>query len=126
MKKTIFVIICILVIIGIGVGEQIYVDKTLSEITNKVETISSILIDKNYSLAKDEIEELMQWWYKKRDFLEFICPNNDLKDIAKEIGELYGSTLIESDDDPFIRCQVIIELTKNSKDLLDFKWKNIF
>ena len=126
MKKTIFVIICILVIIGIGVGEQIYVDKTLSELTNKVETISSILIDKNYSLAKDEIEELMQWWYKQRDFLEFICPNNDLKDIAKEIGELYGSTLIESDDDPFIRCQVIIELTKNSKDLLDFKWKNIF
>lgn len=126
MKKLIFVIVCLVLIVTFGILEQNYVNNTLTELINKVTDISLLLENEKVSLAEKEILDTMQWWYLKRDFLEFMCPNNDLKDIAKELGELYGATKINAEDDPLIRCQVIIEMTKNSKDLLAFKWKNVF
>ena len=64
-------------------------------------------------------------WRKERDLLEFACPNTDIKDIAKEIGELKGSQIAEMYDDSITRCEVIMAMAENSKNLLSYKWKNV-
>ena len=47
------------------------------------------------------------------------------KDIAKEIGELKGSQIAEMYDDSITRCEVIMAMAENSKNLLAYKWKNV-
>ena len=124
MKKTIFVIISIIIILVFGISEQIYMNKTLDTLESKAYEIETLLKEENPN-AKVKVVELKNWWYEKRDMLEFIYPNTDIKDIAKEIGELEGAILNEAEDDPLIRCNVLKEMAKNSKNLLSFKWKNI-
>lgn len=124
MKKIIFVIISIIIILAFGISEQIYMNKTLDTLESKSLEIQTLLKEDNPK-AKEKVVELKFWWYEKRDILEFLYPNTDIKDIAREIGELEGSILNDAEDDPLIRCNVLQEMAKNSKNLLSFKWKNI-
>lgn len=125
MKKIIFVIISIIIILAFGISEQIYMNKTLATLESKTLEIQTLLKEDNPK-AKEKVVELKYWWYEKRDILEFLYPNTDIKDIAREIGELEGSILNDAEDDPLIRCNVLQEMAKNSINLLSFKWKNIF
>ena len=124
MKKIIFVIISIIIILAFGISEQIYMNKTLDTLESKTLEIQTLLKEDNPK-AKEKVVELKYWWYEKRDILEFLYPNTDIKDIAREIGELEGSILNDAEDDPLIRCNVLQEMAKNSINLLSFKWKNI-
>lgn len=124
MKKIIFVIISIIIILAFGISEQIYMNKTLATLESKTLEIQTLLKEDNPK-AKEKVVELKYWWYEKRDILEFLYPNTDIKDIAREIGELEGSILNDAEDDPLIRCNVLQEMAKNSINLLSFKWKNI-
>lgn len=125
MKKIILVILIVGVIIGAGVTEQIFIEKTLTELENRSDEIFYLLLAEDYTSALTLTKETESWWSDKRDWLEFVCPNNDVKEIYREIGELKGSQLAQMYDDSITRSTVLNSMAKNSKNLLCYKWKNV-
>lgn len=125
MKKIILVILIVGVIIGAGVTEQIFIEKTLTELENRSDEIFYLLLAEDYTSALTLTKETESWWSAKRDWLEFVCPNNDVKEIYREIGELKGSQLAQMYDDSITRSTVLNSMAKNSKNLLCYKWKNV-
>ncbi len=125
MKKVIFAVAVTLVILACGITEQVFVQKTLTELESRADAIYESLQAKEYSDALADTQEMQTWWYGKRDWLEFLCPNNDIKEIVREMSELEGSQLASMYDDSVTRANVLKHMARNSRNLLAYKWKNV-
>ncbi len=125
MGKIIFTIILVAVILALGIGEQVFMQHAFDDLAEKCEEIQDLLIDKDYAAARKAVQQTKEWWAGKRNILEFTCPNNDIKDIYKEIGELEGTLYSEMYDDSITRTNVIKSMAENSKNLLAYRIKNI-
>ena len=125
MGKIIFTIAIVLIILALGITEQVFMQRSFDDLVVRCDEIQQLLVDKDYSAARKAVQETKEWWAGKRNILEFTCPNNDIKDIYKEIGELEGTLYAEMYDDSITRTNVIKSMAENSKNLLAYKIKNI-
>ena len=125
MNKIILAVILAVVILSLGICEQVFISRSFDDLRSDCEEIQKLLLSGDYDEALKMTEHVENDWRKERDLLEFACPNTDIKDIAKEIGELKGSQIAEMYDDSITRCEVIMAMAENSKNLLSYKWKNV-
>lgn len=125
MGKIILTVVLVAIILALGITEQIFMQRSFDDLAEKCAEVQDMLIKKDYAEARKSVEQMKEWWAKKRDILEFTCPNNDVKDIYKEIGELQGTIYAEMYDDSITRTNVIKSMAENSKNLLAYRIKNI-
>ncbi len=125
MNKIILAVVLAVVILSLGICEQVFISRSFDDLRSDCEEIQKLLLSGDYDEALKMTEHVENDWRKERDLLEFACPNTDIKDIAKEIGELKGSQIAEMYDDSITRCEVIMAMAENSKNLLSYKWKNV-
>ncbi len=125
MGKIILTVVLVAIILALGITEQIFMQRSFDDRAEKCAEVQDMLIKKDYAEARKAVEQMKEWWAKKRDILEFTCPNNDVKDIYKEIGELQGTIYAEMYDDSITRTNVIKSMAENSKNLLAYRIKNI-
>ena len=124
MGKIILTVVLVAIILALGITEQIFMQRSFDDLAEKCAEVQDMLIKKDYAEARKAVEQMKEWWAKKRDILEFTCPNNDVKDIYKEIGELQGTIYAEMYDDSITRTNVIKSMAENSKNLLAYRIKN--
>lgn len=115
----------LILIIGLGIGEQAYISSTFNKAVQKSEEITALIRAENYEGAQAATNALSDWWKKERDVLEFLCPNNDVKGIMTAIGDLQGALSAQMYDDSLQRSISLTCSVENSKNLLSFKWKNV-
>ncbi len=115
----------LILIIGLGIGEQAYISSTFDKAVQKSEEITALIRAENYEGAQAATNALSDWWKKERDVLEFLCPNNDVKGIMTAIGDLQGALSAQMYDDSLQRSISLTCSVENSKNLLSFKWKNV-
>ena len=125
MYKIVLCIFLFIVIVSLGICEQVFIRNSFDDLCDDCREVQKLLLAGDYEKAYEKTEHVERDWKKERDLLEFACPNTDIKDIAKEIGELKGSQIAEMYDDSITRCEVIIAMAENSKNLLAYKWKNV-
>lgn len=125
MAKIILTVVLLVLILTLGISEQVFMSTSFDTLADKCDNIQSLLVQKRYRDAEITISQLKQWWGKRRDILEFTCPNNEIKDIYKEIGELEGTIYSQMYDDSITRTNVIKSMAENSKNLLIYRIKNI-
>lgn len=125
MYKIVLAIVLLVVILALGISEQVFINNAFNDLCEDCEEIKQLLLAEDYDGAFQKTRHVENDWRKERDLLEFACPNTDIKDIAKEIGELKGSQIAEMYDDSITRCEVLIAMAENSRNLLAYKWKNV-
>ncbi len=125
MKKIILVFILLGIIVGLGVTEQVCVSKTFDNALNQSRSITQAIQAEDYESAAQMTQDMSDWWSKKRDILEFVCPNNDIKVVMVAIGDLKGALDAEMWEDSLQKAVLLTYTVENSKNLLTFKWKNV-
>ncbi|MCI8325213.1 MAG: DUF4363 family protein [Clostridia bacterium] len=125
MKKIILVFILLGIIVGLGVTEQVCVSKTFDNALNQSRSITQAIQAEDYEAAAQMTQDMSDWWSKKRDILEFVCPNNDIKVVMVAIGDLKGALDAEMWEDSLQKAVLLTYTVENSKNLLTFKWKNV-
>lgn len=125
MYKIILAAVLLVVILALGICEQVFINNSFKDLSHDCEKIQKLLLSGDYEAAYSMTEHVERDWRRERDLLEFACPNTDIKDIAREIGELKGSQIAEMYDDSITRCEVLIAMADNSRNLLAYKWKNV-
>ena len=123
MYKIVLAAVLLVIILTLGICEQVFIKNSFNDLAEDCEEIQRLLLSGDFEGAYEKTEHVERDWKKERDLLEFACPNTDVKDIAKEIGELKGSQIAEMYDDSITRCEVLIAMAENSKNLLAYKWK---
>lgn len=89
-KITVFIIV-VLFLVGICVGENVYIDRTFGEFSERIENIKS---QDPYDL--ETVLETERWWLKKVEVLELTMSVQLLNDVTYTYGELIGA--IEKED----------------------------
>ena len=125
MKRLILAIAVVLLIIGMGVFEQIYIDKLYSATTAQAEAVKRE-IEKDVAGALPAALELKKSWLKKRSFLEAITPHNETKEMVLRIAELIGYIEARDDKSALATVEIILEMCDNTPHILSFHFEHIF
>lgn len=125
MPKIIAAIVIIILILTLGVLEQVFIYNSFNELTDKAESIRIELENEDYSAAELHANELMEWWRKKRDIIELTSPHNEVKDHIAYIAQLQGQIITGSYEDAIATAYIIKEDARNKLNILGYKVKNV-
>ena len=125
MKRLLFALVIVLLIIAAGVLEQIYIQRLYKETKEQAEEVRT-LIDEEISLALPAAEKLKEDWLKRRSFLEAVTPHNETKEMVLRIAELIGYVEAKDDKSATATVEIIIEMCENTPHILGFHWEHIF
>lgn len=119
--KLIVAIVLVVLLLGGGIFETKYVEKTLEKLDEKVGAI----LAQGDTYDRESIEELIEWWKNKSKTLSFSLPHNPINEVAASMNELLG-TVIAKDFKSATACLTKIKgQGENIKDSYTFSPKHI-
>jgi hypothetical protein len=122
MIRGIIALLLFAAIIGLGISEQIYVNRSFNELSQQILQVSE---QENTISATTQMDEILEKWQKKSQTLTIFAPHVDVKDIVVLLAEYRG--LLDRDliDEADVKAQVIQEFLKDRQNILSFKWQNV-
>ncbi len=124
MKKLIFAIAVLLIIIGVGVAEQLYLRDLFGDLKDKAESVRTMVETKDAE-CYDKTVEMQEWWDNKKHVLEAVVSHNETKEITIRLAELEGYVAIDDQKSSEATIAIIIELCENSVHILGIDWDTI-
>lgn len=94
-KRLIIALVVLVVIISLGIFEQILIKETFSEFSARLERF---IIEEDEEYDYEAIVETQKWWEKKAKSLELFLPHTQIIEITITYGELVGAVGAEDHD----------------------------
>lgn len=125
MKRTVFAIVIIIVMLAAGVAEQIYLHRLFADLHAQAEDISLSIAEDNLPLALEQTTALQTWWEARKHFLEAIVSHNETKEVTLRIAELRGYVAIDDRKSAYATASILLETSTNLPHLLGFSWDTV-
>ena len=125
MRRLILAVSVLLLIVGFGVFEQIYIVKLYDRTRSRAEGVKAA-ISADVASALPAAEELKEGWLRDRSFLEAVTPHNETKEMVLRIAELIGYIEAKDDKSATATVEIILEMCANTPHILAFHWEHIF
>ncbi len=125
MKHIIVAVMIVIIILSLGITEQIIIKNTFDEVYKYAEDIRALLVQGDKEEALLKTVALSDYWKKKSDLMEFMFPHNEFRDFIMAVSELKGNIVTEEYENAIALTYVIAEDAVNRQDLLLFKLKNV-
>ena len=125
MKRMILAIAIVLLIVAVGVFEQVYIKRLYSNTEAQAEKAKAA-VEADVKSALPAVESLKRTWLEKRSFLEAVTPHNETKEMVLRIAELVGYVEAEDDKSALATAEIILEMCQNTPHILGFHWEHIF
>ncbi len=125
MKRLFFALAVVLLIVAVGVFEQLYIQKLYKDTRAQAQEVK-IIVEEDVSRALPAAEDLKELWLRKRSFLEAVTPHNETKEMVLRIAELIGYIEAEDDKSALATVEIILEMCSNTPHILGFHWEHIF
>lgn len=123
VKAIISTIIATILVIGLSIIEQNYLNKTFSEFSEILKCVQEKTEEE--ASVKEDVLSIQNFWIEKKKTLHVFIPHNDIKEIDLWIAE--AVSLVENDNflDALSKLEVVIELTQQIPKTYKFKLENI-
>lgn len=118
-KLTIAIIVTVL-LVGGGIAETIFVNKTFDSFEEKL-----LAVMERDAYSYNEIQKIGDWWNKRAQFLEISIPHVQLTEITVTYGELIGAVEEEDYDSANALLNRIYRYSVEIGNQYGFKLKNI-
>ncbi|MBQ4443566.1 MAG: DUF4363 family protein [Clostridia bacterium] len=125
MKRTVFAVVIIVVMLSAGVAEQIYLHRLFADLHDQAEEISLLVAADDLPQALERTAELQNWWECRKHFLEAVVSHNETKEVTLRIAELRGYIAIDDRKSAYATVAILIETSTNLPHLLGFSWDTI-
>lgn len=124
MKRVVFAVIVLVLIITGGVLENYYINRTFDKLDDDLKDLEqSITMQSNDALIK--LQDLSQWWEKRRMYIELFAYSPDVRAFSVALGETEGSLRCGDYQNALSKCHSLIVMGKNIRQLLDFNAEDI-
>lgn len=124
MKKGIFAIIILLLILGLGIGELIYLNNTYNTMKDRMSEVRG-MIEREDEESYTAVIAAKEWWNEKKALLETLVSHNETKEMTLRLSELEGYVAIEDQKSAVATVAIIIELCENTVNTLYLDWDTI-
>ena len=125
MKRSIFAIVILLLIVAVGVGEQIWLHSLFDDLHSQTEGILQSLAVEDQALALRQTQQLQRWWEERKHLLEAVVSHNETKEVTLRIAELKGYIAIDDIKSSYATAAILHEMATNVPHLLGFSWDTI-
>lgn len=126
MKKIIIFSIILIIIIGAGIWENIFIKDTFSEFNERMLEIGEYIENDDSQSALVKTQELTVWWKKKLNVIEVVAYSPDIRLVSVTLAELEGSLKINDIANSQSKHTSILALALNIENILDFNLKDVF
>ncbi len=124
MKRVVFAVIVLVLIITGGVLENYYINRTFDKLDEDLKDLEqSITMQSDDALIK--LKDLSQWWEKRRMYIELFAYSPDVRAFSVALGETEGSLRCGDYQNALSKCHSLIVMGKNIRQLLDFNAEDI-
>lgn len=124
MKKVVFAIILLAIIVTGGLLENAYINRTFGDLDDMLKSLETRILDEDKN-ALDEVREIESWWEKRRTYIELFAYSPDVRSFSVALGETDGSLECEDYQNALSKCRSLIVMANNIKQLLDFNARDI-
>ncbi len=123
MKRTVFAIIFLVMIIGFGIWEQVFIDDVFKEFKASLTAIETNIDDTSFAL--DETEKLIKWWEVKRETFEAVANHDEIKDIKIKLAEIKAYLTVGDKNMARVYTLSLIATCENVPHLLALHYEHI-
>ncbi len=121
--RTLFAVLIILLLIGGGIAETMYVDCIFDEFCEQLDAIS---LAENGEYDLNAIKDTHMWWQRKHKYMELFLPHVQLNEIEITYGELMGAVETEDYDSASALLNRIYVTSSALSEMYGFRLGNIF
>ncbi len=124
MKKGIFALIILLLILGLGIGELFYLNHTFNTMKDRMSEVRN-MIEREDAESYTAVVSAKEWWNEKKALLETLVSHNETKEMTLRLSELEGYLAIDDQKSAVATVAIIIELCENTVNTLYLDWDTI-
>lgn len=124
--RTIVAIVLLILIIGLGIFEQIYIDRVFKEMENLAMAINKTIEDEDIEGAISLTEDAIDWWDNKLKSLELMVTHIILRDITVQLSDILGQLKGGDSAQAIGACYVLLGMCESVPHLLGFHIQHIF
>ena len=124
MKRFVIALVILAAIITAGVLETVYIERTFDELDARINALESAIKSPSDD-ALDEVKTLTDWWEKKRAAMELFTWSPDIRAFSVALAETEGSLECGDDKNALSKCQSLLTMARNLRELLDFSPSDI-
>lgn len=125
MKKIIIALIILAAILAAGILDHKHIDRVFDEFDERLYAIDTALKAGNEDEAEALTNDLVDWWDKKRLYVEIFAYSPDTRSISVTLGEIKGSLIADDVENAQSKVTSTLELVKNVHNMLDFNLSDI-
>ena len=125
MKRTIFAIVILLLIVALGIGEQVALHKLFGALDEQSHEILEQIGTQDLAEAMRKTQEMQDWWEKRKHYLEAVVSHNETKEVTIRIAELKGYIAIGDAKSAYATAAILNETARNLPHLLGFSWDTV-
>lgn len=122
--RTITAIILLIVIVLLGVYEQVFINNTFDELQAKAEILSKKLENTDSDTIR-EIDNIIEFWDKKSKKLELLTPHDTLDVVCIKLYEIKGYIEINDFSTALAMNYSLISTCEHVPHLLGFSLEHI-
>lgn len=124
MKRLVIAVVILAIIIVAGVLESVAANKTFDELEARLCALETAIKSPDDD-ALDEVKELTAWWEDKRAGMELYTWSPDMRAFSVALAETEGSLECGDDMNALSKCQSLLTMAKNIRNILDFNAADI-
>lgn len=124
MKRFVIALVILAATITAGVLETVYIERTFNELDARINALESAIKSPSDD-ALDEVKTLTDWWEKKRAAMELFTWSPDIRAFSVALAETEGSLECGDDKNALSKCQSLLTMSHNLRELLDFSPSDI-
>ena len=124
MKRFVIALVILAATITAGVLETVYIERTFDELDARINALESAIKSPSDD-ALDEVKTLTDWWEKKRAAMELFTWSPDIRAFSVALAETEGSLECGDDQNALSKCQSLLTMSHNLRELLDFSPSDI-
>ncbi|MBQ3755442.1 MAG: DUF4363 family protein [Clostridia bacterium] len=124
MKKVVVAIIILAAIIVAGILEAVYIDNIFGELNGDLDAITE-QVKNNDEKSLESINALIEWWEKKRSYIELFAYSPDLRSFSIALAEAKGSIECGDFENALSKCESLKTMAANIHKVLDFNGLDI-
>ena len=125
MKRDIFAIIMLAIILAVGIYEDVYFNKLIEELDNFTYTIEEEIKNENTEKSIELCKNQDKIWEEKNKFLEIVFYNPNLKSVSLDIYEILGALEIDDLKSALARVYVLRKRIVALKETMSFSMASI-
>ena len=130
MKKTIIFIFLAITLLGLSIGEQIFIDNTVNTMLRKIESMQTAIIENEDNLNSADVlnhfNDMADFWENNEGTMAFFVDHKNISNVGQGLVRLKAS--LEENDFVLSKTEIYLlkEVTFVFKKMSTFSLHNVF